>query len=531
VFGTLRGRLLALFLTVSILPSLLLTLFVTLFLARQVAVLRSPEVEHALAQSLEVIRDGIVRLGDDARQHAESMALDPETARLLAAGESTRLQRYLRDEARSRGLDYIALYSLGPPARRMFGVRLGPRISLPEPPPDTLLEALSQGGLISGADAARQVSGVSALGDRHLLLAGYQLEPEISAEIQALERNLTMYRRLGVYSWLSERSLWVFAGIWTLILGLVSFGLAYLVARDTARPVQELSTAMERVSSGDLSHRVRPSGTKEVRFLGRAWNRMVEEIQTSRRALLRAERLAAWREVARAVAHEIRNPLTPIQFALQRLREEARRPEAPRPEVIEQSAEAILREVESLREFATAFSAVAQLPEPRLRACDVVELLEHAARLYQSSTPVQFRVEADRPIPLAWADEGQIQRVLVNLIKNALEASPAEGTVALRALKDSDPAAPVRIEVEDVGPGMDPSTLERATAPGFTTKSTGSGLGLTLVQRIVEQHGGRFGLDSNPGVGTRAWFTLPAAPEGAELEEPAQAPEEGATRT
>jgi nitrogen fixation/metabolism regulation signal transduction histidine kinase len=531
LFGTLRGRLLALFLGISILPSLLLTLFVTLFLARQVAVLRSPEVERALAQSLDVIRDGMVRMGDDARQHAEAMALDPETARRLASGGNAGLERFLRDEARSRGLDYVCLYRRGPPIVRVFGARLGPRISLPQPPPDTLLEALSQGGLVSGESAARQVSGVAALGDRHILLAGYQLEPEISAEISALERNLTMYRRLGIYSWLSERSLWIFAGIWTLILGLVSFGLAYLVSRDTARPVQELSAAMGRVSAGDLSHRVRPSGTSEVRFLGRAWNRMVDEIQSSRRALLRAERLAAWREVARAVAHEIRNPLTPIQFALQRLREEARRAESPRPEVIEQSAEAILREVESLREFATAFSAVAQLPEPRLRACDVVELLTHAARLYQGSTSVQFRVEADRPLPLAWADEGQIQRVLVNLIKNALEASPPHGSIGLRALKDADPAAPVRVEVEDSGPGMDAATLERAPAPGFTTKASGSGLGLTLVQRIVEQHGGRFGLDSNPGLGTRAWFTLPAAPEEGAAEGAAGAPEEGATRT
>jgi nitrogen fixation/metabolism regulation signal transduction histidine kinase len=531
VFRTLRGRLLALFLTLSILPSLLLTLFVTLYLARQVAELRSPEVEHALAQSLDVIRDGIVRLGDDARQHAEAMALDPETATLLKSGENVQLQRFLREEARSRGLDYVCLYRIGPPVTRVFGARLGPRISLPEPPADTLLEAMRQGGLISGEDAARQVSGLSALGDGNLLLCGYQLDPEISAEIAALERNLTMYRRLGVYSWLSERSLWVFAGIWAVVLALVSFGLAYLVARDTARPVQDLSSAMERVSAGDLTHRVRPSGTSEVRFLGAAWNRMVDEIQSSRRALLRAERLAAWREVARAVAHEIRNPLTPIQFALQRLREEARRPESPRPEVIEQSAAAILREVESLRDFATSFSAVARLPEPRLRACDVVELLEHAAELYQNSTAVQFRVEADRPVPLAWADEGQVQRVLVNLIKNALEAAPPEGAVALRALKSNDPEAMVRIEVEDNGPGMDPATLERATSPGFTTKSSGSGLGLTLVQRIVEQHGGRFGIDSNPGVGTRAWFTLPVAPADGGAGGPAAAPEEGAPRT
>ena len=516
MFGSLRQRLLVLFLLLSILPALGLTIFVTVYLGRQVAELRSPEVERALAQSLEVIRDGILRLGDDARQHAEAMALDPGAERLLRAGDAAGFERTLRDEARSRGLDFVCVYRMGPPLSRVFGARLGPRINLPEPGRESLAEALEQGGLLSGDAMPRQVSGVASLAGTHVVLAGYQLDPEVSSEIQALERNLTMYRRLGVYSWISERSLWIFAGIWALVLGLVSFGLAYFVSRDTARPVAALSAAMERVSGGDLAHRLEPSGTREVQSLGRSFNRMIEDLQASRRALLRAERLAAWREVARAVAHEIRNPLTPIQFALQRLREEARRGEPPRPEVIEQNAEAILREVRSLQEFATAFSAVAQLPEPKLRGCDVAELLENAARLYQGSTPVQFRVETDRPVPLAWADEGQIQRVLVNLIKNALEAAPAQGSITLRALRE--PGAngnEVRIEVEDTGPGMDAATLERAVAPGFTTKSTGSGLGLTLVQRIVEQHGGRFGLDSNPGVGTRAWMTLPAAPPGA----------------
>jgi nitrogen fixation/metabolism regulation signal transduction histidine kinase len=526
VFGTLRQRLLVLFLLLSIFPSLGLTLFVTVYMGRQVAELRSPEVERALAQSLEVIRDGILRLGDDARQHAEAMALDPATVRLLRADDEAGLERALRDEARSRGLDFVCVYRLGPPLARVFGARLGPRITLPEPGRESVAEALEQGGLLSGGEGARQVSGVAAMERTHVVLAGYQLDPEVAAEIQALERNLTMYRRLGVYSWISERSLWIFAGIWAVVLALVSFGLAYVVSRDAARPVAALSAAMERVSGGDLAHRVAPSGTREVRSLGRSFNRMVEEVQASRRALLRAERLAAWREVARAVAHEIRNPLTPIQFALQRLREEARRDGPPRAEVVEQNAEAILREVRSLQEFATAFSAVAQLPEPKLRGCDVAGLLQNAARLYQGSTPVQFRVEADRPVPLAWADEGQIQRVLVNLIKNALEAEPAQGSITLRARRE--PAADgdaVRIEVEDTGPGMDAATIERATAPGFTTKSTGSGLGLTLVQRIVEQHGGRFGLESNPGLGTRAWLTLPAAPPGTAAGE---APADGA---
>jgi len=168
--------------------------------------------------------------------------------------------------------------------------------------------------------------------------------------------------------------------------------------------------------------------------------------------------------------------------------------------------------VRSLQEFATAFSAVAQLPEPKVAPCDLPALVEDAARLYRGSSPVEFRVEIEHPVPLAWADAGQIQRVIVNLIKNAVEVLDDRGIITLRVRPETAAeGGGVILEVEDNGPGMDPATLERATHPGFTTKSTGSGLGLTLVQRIVEQHGGRFGLESSPGIGTRAWIALPAA--------------------
>jgi len=173
--------------------------------------------------------------------------------------------------------------------------------------------------------------------------------------------------------------------------------------------------------------------------------------------------------------------------------------------------------VHSLQEFVTSFSAVAQLPEPHFAPCDVGALAENVAKLYRGSTPIEFRVEVAAPLPLAWADEAQIQRVLVNLIKNAMEASAERGAITLRAFRETNGPEPLlRVEVEDQGRGMDPATLERAVAPGFTTKSTGSGLGLTLVQRIVDQHSGRFFLESNPGIGTRVWFTLPVASEGAE---------------
>ncbi|HKO22171.1 MAG TPA: hypothetical protein VJX91_05905, partial [Candidatus Eisenbacteria bacterium] len=227
MLGTLRGRLLALFFLVALIPSLGLTLFVTQYLARSLATLRNPETERALSQSLEVIRGGLERLASDARQHAEVMALDPETIRLARAGRMQDLERFLRDEARNRGIDYVCYYDMRNGTKRVFGARLGPRISLPDPEPASLEQAVEHGGLITGDDAPRQVSGAAAVDSTHVILAGYQLDPEISSEIVALQRNLSMYRRLGVYTWLSQRSLWIFAALWTLVLGAVSFALAW----------------------------------------------------------------------------------------------------------------------------------------------------------------------------------------------------------------------------------------------------------------------------------------------------------------
>ena len=517
MFRTLRSRLLALFFLVALIPSLGLTFAVTQYLAKSLGALQNPETERALGQSLEVIRQGIERLGEDARQHAEVLALDSETVRLFSAKQFPALERYLREEARSRGLDYVALYDIsGGSAKRLFGARLGPRITMPSPEKDALVGAREEGGLVSGGDVPRQVSGVVALGSTHVILAGYQLDPDVSSEIESLQKNLTMYRRLGIYTSLSQRGLWIFAALWTVVLGIISFLLAVLVSRGIARPVVELRSGMERVAEGDLEHRVTPRGTSEVRYLGSAFNRMVGEVQSSRIALLKAERAAAWREVARAVAHEIRNPLTPIQFALQRLQEEAKREEGPRAETVRENADAILREVRSLQEFATAFSSVAQLPDPKLQNCDLAALAEDVARLYRGSTQAEFRVETEAALPVAWADPGQIQRVLVNLIKNALDAMGGRGSITLRVRRGDADDPGLVLEVADSGPGMDPATLERAGHPGFTTKATGSGLGLTLVQRIVEQHGGRFELDSKLGEGTRAIVSLPTPPPPAD---------------
>ncbi|HEV8128074.1 MAG TPA: hypothetical protein VGQ14_00305, partial [Candidatus Eisenbacteria bacterium] len=176
MFATLRQRLLALFFLTALIPSLGLTLFVTQYLARSLAALRNPETERALSQSLEVIRQGIERLGSDAQHHATVLSEDETATKLIAANKLPETERFLRDEARERGLDYIMLYRIdGSRSERLFGARFGPRITIPDPEAQSLIAALNEGGLVSGGDVPRQVSGVAAFGKDFLILAGYQL--------------------------------------------------------------------------------------------------------------------------------------------------------------------------------------------------------------------------------------------------------------------------------------------------------------------------------------------------------------------
>jgi nitrogen fixation/metabolism regulation signal transduction histidine kinase len=266
------------------------------------------------------------------------------------------------------------------------------------------------------------------------------------------------------------------------------------------------------VAGGDLSHRVDVPARGELRQLVDAFNRMTGDLAQSREKLAQAERIAAWEQIARALAHEIKNPLTPISMAIETLQRAKERNHPDFDRFFREGTATVLEEVARLKRLATEFGEFARWPKPLLSPVPPAELVRNASALY-SSPPGRLLVESDvvPDLPQVQADRDQIQRALVNLVKNAIEALGGTGLIVLRAVRAGDDV--IALEVADNGPGIPAGLREKIFRPYFTTKAEGTGLGLAIVQRIAGEHGGRIEVVDTPGGGTTFRLILPVVRE------------------
>ncbi|MGF1469107.1 MAG: PAS domain-containing sensor histidine kinase [Sandaracinaceae bacterium] len=289
-----------------------------------------------------------------------------------------------------------------------------------------------------------------------------------------------------------------------LLLGLV-------LAVGLARPLGELRRAADRVAEGAMDSTIRMRAAGEVGRTLSAFNRMTAELQRAQARLLRAERIAAWRDIARRIAHEIKNPLMPIQTSIETMRKTHARRHPDFDEIFEESTATILEEVERLKAIVTEFSRFARLPRPSPVSLDVREVAQHVVGLHAAG-PVAVRLELADDAPAVRADPDQLVQVLVNLVQNGADAARARHGDAggeVRVAVRSGPRGGVRLSVEDNGPGIPPDERGQVFEPYFTTKPHGTGLGLAIVHRIVSDHGGSVDVEEGPEGGARFEVTLP----------------------
>jgi signal transduction histidine kinase/HAMP domain-containing protein len=223
--------------------------------------------------------------------------------------------------------------------------------------------------------------------------------------------------------------------------------------------------------------------------------------------VVRSNRLAAWAEMARIIAHEIKNPLTPIRLSVEHLREVWRRGSPEFDRVLEECVANVLRQTEELRRSAAEFSDYSRLPGPEKRPVDVAEVLKQSAAAFAGAPRIHWSVRAE-PGAIAEADPRLIARVYSNLIGNAVEAlGAAGGEISLRVAREG---GRVRSTVEDDGPGVPPELLPRLFEPYFSARSGGTGLGLAIVKKIIEEHGGAISAENRREGGLRVTFELPS---------------------
>ncbi len=271
------------------------------------------------------------------------------------------------------------------------------------------------------------------------------------------------------------------------------------VARRATVRVGTLRAAASRVAQGDLSVRVAPTGRDELDELGRAFDRMVAELDDARSRLEYLQKVSAWQEVARRLAHEIKNPLTPIQLAVQELRSQYRGGDPAYQRRLDTAADVLDEEIGAIRRLVDDFSAFAKLPKVEPGPVDLGTLLEDFARAHPEWTG---QLQVDRPArPVeALCDKMLLRRVLANLVENAVQAAAGAGRApAVRLGITADAASgTAAIYVDDNGPGVPAGARHRVFDPYFTTKENGTGLGLAIVRKIVIDHGGDVSITDAP---------------------------------
>ncbi len=286
-------------------------------------------------------------------------------------------------------------------------------------------------------------------------------------------------------------------------------GIGYYMAERIADPVNRLMRATRRIARGDLDARVLATSSDELRRLVDAFNQMADDLQRQRGELERTNRLAAWADMARQVAHDIKNPLTPIQLNAEHLRRVHLDQGKPLGNVIDECVGNILGQVRLLRQISSEFSSFATSPEPRPVDTDLAALVDEVVEPYRSGLAGRIAIESHVPpgLPHISVDRMLIGRALTNVIENALHAMPGGGTLTVDAALAPD--RKVQLRVTDTGIGMDVDALAKIFEPYFSTKAIGTGLGLTIAKRNVEANQGTIAVTSEKGRGTSVTMTLP----------------------
>jgi nitrogen fixation/metabolism regulation signal transduction histidine kinase len=217
---------------------------------------------------------------------------------------------------------------------------------------------------------------------------------------------------------------------------------------------------------------------------------------------VQTERVAAWRELARRLAHELKNPLFPLQITVENMQRARQSHPQEFDEVFREGSHTLLAELANLKQIIARFSDFAKMPAPEMQPMDLNALVGETMKLFEAQfaqARVTARTELAPELPTVAADAEQIARALRNLVLNSIDAMPEGGTLTVRTLPQS---AGARLEISDSGKGLSPEECERLFTPYYTTKTHGTGLGLAIVQSVVSDHHGRISVESQPGKGT-----------------------------
>ncbi len=282
-----------------------------------------------------------------------------------------------------------------------------------------------------------------------------------------------------------------------LVIAVVSITIFIFVFMYLTRPLQQMRRATEKIREGDYNVRLPESGTEEMRRLKQSFNDMSRQLETTQRKLLQAEKEMIWKEMSRILAHEIKNPLTPIQLAVQRMEEKYELDRDRFYEIFPESSSVITQEVNNLRKLVQEFSTFAKASTPQPEVFDPSTVINEILRSYQHSYTIKTDLVRVHQIRF---DKTHFYQIFTNVLQNAIDASPQEGVIDINLFSSRSYLV---LEIIDHGKGIKQEDISRIFDPYFTRKQRGTGLGLALVKRLTEVNHGVIRAKSTPGEETR----------------------------
>lgn len=339
-------------------------------------------------------------------------------------------------------------------------------------------------------------------------LVGYQAVINKQDQLAGIIAVPTLYNQASIEEDLQERNAYLL-GIYTIVL-LIAFLLGIFFAGQISKPIRRLTDAAIQVGEGNYDYKIHSTRSDELGKLEQTFNEMIDEIKQKREELIKYEKELAWKEMAKQVAHEIKNPLTPIKLAVQHLQQAFKDKADDFDDILKKGVSMITEQVETLTRIASEFSNFARLPSRKLEKCEVNKILKEAIHLFEQYNNVNFKFNSFAPEFRVNADKEELRRAFINIIRNSIQAMNERGSVSISVMQVDEN---VQINIHDTGQGISDEIKNKIFEPNFSTKTDGMGLGLAIVKKTIDDLGGTISFTTDKDTGTTFMITLPLVKE------------------
>lgn len=351
------------------------------------------------------------------------------------------------------------------------------------------------------------------IGD-YTFIVGYKPVVDNFNNLTGIISTQTVFKQSEINQELTESLVYILGPYFAAVILLV-FIVNFLSYR-ISNPILKLQKATEQLSKGNINVQVRSNSTDEIGELVNSFNRMIRELKRSRAELKKAEREGAWRDIARQVAHEIKNPLTPMKLAMQHLYYAYTHGSNDFKAIVQQTNKLIIDQVETLNRIATEFSNFAKLPSRNYEHLNMNEILADVVKLLNTEGKITLKHRQDSASGHVYGDRDEVKRALINIIKNsmqAIEENDRPGTIGKIDIESFKNNGYYAVKIQDNGVGMDEETQNKLFEPYFSTKSSGMGLGLVITKKILDDMNAKITVRSITGSGTEVEIRFKIAEE------------------